>query len=643
MTQRAAVAVRRQDRNEGLRLGLAAGGLIVALGLWAGSAGIVRAQEAPAPAVPGGETITASALSLLGTPKYAPDFPHLDYVNPDAPKGGEIAEWTVGAFDNYNPYSLEGRAAALSSVPHETMMEGTADTIGELYCLLCESLEYPASKDWVIFTLREGITFSDGTPMTAEDVAFSYDQLATKGLSSFREVIAQMIAGVEVLDARRVKYTFQPEAPRRDILAAAGGLPVFSRAQFERDGIDLSKASTVPLIGSGPYVFDSAKNGRTVIWRRNPDYWGRDLPINRGRANFDTIRIEYFGDYNAAFEGFKAGVYTFRSEPSAQLWATAYDFPALSKGQVVKQVLPDDTKVLAQVFAINLRREKFRDVRVREALDLMLNFEWMNKTLFFGLNERVTSFWQKTDMMAEGLPTPEELAVLEPLRADLPDSVFTEPAVLPPVSGERQLDRGNMRKAAALLDAAGWVTGDDGMRRNAKGETLRVELLNDNQALDNRYNAYVENLRAVGIDAVHTRVDDAEYENRRRRHDFDLLTTHFRTDDIPGAELQQYFGSATTGDVFNASGLANPAVDKLIAQIERADTREELVPRVKALDRVLRAERFAIFQWQRPSYLVGFWDQYEHPETLPPYALGEMDFWWYNAEKGEKLKAAGAF
>lgn len=634
MVRQTSVAVaRRQERETGRKAGAMLGGaLLVAGALWAGLSGMARAED----------TITTSAISLLGAPKYGPDFAHLDYVNPDAPKGGEIAEWTSGAFDNYNPYSIEGRAAALSSAPHEGMMEGTADTIGELYCLLCESLEYPASKDWVIFTLREGITFSDGSPLTAEDVVFSYDQLREKGLSSFREVIGQQIASAEVLDPRRVKYSFKPEAPRRDILAAAGGLPVFSKAQFERDGIDLSKASNVPLIGSGPYVFDSAKNGRTVIWRRNPDYWGRDLPINKGRANFDTIRVEYFGDYNAAFEGFKAGVYTFRSEPSAQLWATAYDFPALSKGFVTKQVLPDDTKVAAQAFAINLRREKFQDVRVREALDLMLNFEWMNKTLFFDLNARVKSFWQNTDMMAEGPPTPEELAVLEPLRADLPESVFTDPAVLPPVSGERQLDRGNMRKAAALLDAAGWVPGADGMRRNAKGETLRVELLNDNQAYDNRYNAYVENLRAVGIDAVHTRVDDAEYENRRRRHDFDMLTTFFMTDNIPGAELQQYFGSATTGDVFNAAGVANPAVDKLIREIEHAETREDLVPRVQALDRVLRALHFAIFQWQRPSYLVAYWDQFEHPETLPPYALGEMDFWWYNAEKAEKLKAAGA-
>lgn len=608
------------------------GGLL-ALALCAGLAGSLRAEE----------TIIASSISTLGDLKYPEGFAHLDYVNPEAPKGGEISEWTSGAFDNFNPYTIEGRAAALSSAPHESLMVGTADTIGQFFCLLCETIEYPPSRDWVIFTLREGITFSDGTPLTAEDVLFSYETFRDKGLSSYRAVVAQQIAGAEMLDARRIRFTFLPGAPRRDIIQDTAGLSVLSKAQFEREGLDLAKPSLKPLIGSGPYVFDSEKNGRSVVWRRNPDYWGRDLPINLGRNNFDRIRIEYFGDYQAAFEGFKGGAYTFRSEASAQIWATGYDFPAIARGHVVQHVFPDDSKVLAQAFAVNLRREKFADIRVRQALDLMLNFEWMNEALFYNLNARVTGFWQNTEMSAEGLPSPEELALLEPLRADLPESVFTEPAVLPATSGPRQLDRKNMRAAAELLDAAGWVPGADGMRRNARGETLRVELLNDNQAYDNRYNAYVENLRAVGIDALHTRVDDAEFETRRRNHDFDLMTTFFQTGDIPGAELQQYFGSANTGDVFNASGLANPAVDRLIRLVEEAQSRDELTVRVRALDRVLRALRFAVLQWQRPSTLVAHYDFYEHPEKLPPYALGEMDFWWYNAEKAEKLKAAGAF
>ncbi|MBW0156954.1 extracellular solute-binding protein [Sedimentimonas flavescens] len=629
MARKQAVAVAAQDRRPGLMLGAA----VVGAALWMGLAGLARAEE----------TIVASAIATLGDLKYGPDFTHLDYVNPDAPKGGEISEWTAGGFDNFNPYTLEGRAAALSSAPHESMLTGTADTVGEAYCLLCESFEYPASRDWVIFTLREGVRFSDGTPMTSEDVLFSYEVFRDKGLSSFRAVVSQQIASAEVLDARRIKFTFTPDYPRRDIIQAAGGLPVLSKAQFERDGLDLEKASDKVLMGSGPYMFDSAKDGRTVIWKRNPDYWGEDLPINRGKNNFDRIRVEYYGDYQAAFEGFKAGSYTFRNEASSIIWATAYDFPAFNSGQVVKAELPSGDIASGQVFAINLRRERFQDIRVREALGLMFNFEWSNETLFYGLYDRVNSAWENSELAATGVPSPEEVAILEPLAADLPEGILTDEAAMAPVSGTRQLDRGNLRKAAALLDEAGWPVDDDGVRRNARGETLRVEILNDSQTFDRVINPYVENLRALGVDATMSRVDDAQYENRRRSHDYDMISAHLGQDYIPGADLQQYFGSNSTDDVFNAMGLANPAIDKLIRLVEEAKTKDELTPRVHALDRALRALRFWVPQWYKGSHTVAYFDMYEHPENLPPYALGELDFWWYNAEKAEKLKAAGAF
>ncbi|WP_438811066.1 extracellular solute-binding protein [Rhodobacter flavimaris] len=629
MARKQAVAVAVQDRRPGLMVGAA----VLGAALWMAFTGLARAEE----------TTVASAISTLGDLKYGPDFTHLDYVNPDAPKGGEISEWTAGGFDNFNPYTLEGRAAALSSAPHESMLTGTSDTVGEAYCLLCESFEYPASKDWVIFTLREGVRFSDGTPMTAEDVLFSYEIFRDKGLSSFRAVVSQQIASAEVLDARRIKFTFTPDYPRRDIIQAAGGLPVLSKAQFERDGLDLEKASDKVLMGSGPYMFDSAKDGRTVVWKRNPDYWGEDLPINRGRSNFDRIRVEYYGDYQAAFEGFKAGSYTFRNEASSIIWATAYDFPAFNSGQVVKAELPSGDIASGQAFAINLRREKFQDIRVREALGLMFNFEWSNETLFYSLYDRVNSVWENSELAATGVPSAEELAILEPVAADLPAGILTEEAVMAPVSGTRQLDRGNLRKAAALLDDAGWPVGNDGVRRNARGETLRVEILNDSQTFDRVINPYVENLRALGVDATMSRVDDAQYENRRRSHDYDMITAQLGQDYIPGADLQQYFGSNSTDDVFNAMGLANPAIDKLIRLVEEAHTKDELTPRVHALDRALRALRFWVPQWYKGSHTVAYFDMFEHPETLPPYALGELDFWWYNAEKAEKLKAAGAF
>lgn len=611
----------------------AMGALVIALALWAGLASAGRAQD----------TITAHGISTYGDLKYGPDFAHLDYVNPDAPKGGEISEWTSGAFDSFNPFTLKGRAAALSSVMLESLLTTTADEIGAAYGLLAESLEYPESRDWVIFTLREGITFSDGTPMTAEDVLFSYETFRDKGLSSFRTVLSQKVQSAELLDDRRIRFTFVPGYPRRDIIQTVGGLPVFSKADFERHNRDLEESSNIPFLGSGPYMFDRAEGGTRVVWKRNPDYWGRDLPINRGRNNFDTIRIEYFGDYQAAFEGFKAGAYTFRNEASSIIWATGYDFPALSAGHVVKRELPSGAIGTGQAFSINLRRDRFQDIRVREALGLMFNFEWSNETLFYGLYARTRSFWDNSDLAAEGVPSPEELAILEPLAADLPPGILTDPAVEPPVSGARQLDRGNLRKAAALLDEAGWPVGNDGMRRNARGETLRVEILNDSQTFDRVINPYVENLRALGVDAVHARVDDAQFTNRERSHDFDLITDQLGQDYIPGSGLQQYFGSAAVGDVFNSMGLANPAIDALIRLVEEADSRDEMTTRVRALDRALRALRFWVPQWHKATHTVAYYDMFDHPENLPPYALGELDFWWYNAEKAEKLKAAGAF
>ena len=620
--------------------------LVLAAGLaLTGTAAWAQTPAAPPPAPDAAAgTIVAHGVSTFGDLALPADFPHLRYVNPDAPKGGEMSQWAPGGFDSYNPYTIKGRAAALSTVMLESLLTAPADEIGAAYCLLCETVEYPPSRNWAIFTLREGIRFSDGTPMTSADVLFSYEQLRDKGLSSFRAVIAQMVAKAEVLDDRRVRFTFTPDYPRRDVIQAAGGLPIFSKADFEANHRDLGESSNLPYVGSGPYLFDRADIGRSVSWKRNPDYWGANLPINIGRNNFDRIRIEYFGDYESAFEAFKAGEYRFRNEASSIIWATRYDFPAFTQGWVKKEELADGNVANGQAWAINLRRPQFQDVRVREALGLLFNFEWANQTLFYGLYERVKGFWDNSPLSASGLPTPGELALLEPLRADLPEAVFTADAFVPPVSGERQLDRGNLRRAAQLLDAAGWVIPEgarDGLRRK-DGQTLRVQILNESQTFDRVINPYVQNLRAAGIDAVHERVDDAQLEDRKRNHDFDLINVHLGQDMIPGAGLQQYFGSKATGDVFNAMGLANPAVDALITQVEAATTQEELTTRVHALDRVLRALHFWVPQWFKGKHTVAYWDMYAHPETLPPYSLGELDFWWYDADKAAKLKEAGA-
>ena len=617
--------------GRGLRRGMAVAALSVAVA--AGLAGALRAAD---------EVITAHGISTFGDLKYAADFVHLDYVNPDAPKGGEIAEWTSGGFDSMNPYTVKGRAAALSTIMLESLMEGTADEVDAAYCLLCETIEYPEDRSWVVFNLRPEAVFSDGSPVTADDVMFSYETLRDKGLSSFRAVIAQQIEAAEVLGPKTIKFTFKADFPKRDLIQAVGGLPVFSKADFEAKARDLEATTLEPYLGSGPYLYESMDIGTRITYRRNPDYWGKDLPLNRGRHNFDRIRIEYFGDYDAAFEGFKGGAYTFRNEASSLIWATRYDFPAVQNGWVKKAELHNGDVASGQAFIFNLRREKFQDPRVREAIGLMFNFEWSNASLFYGLYARINSFWENSEMAATGLPSDAERALLEPLKDLLPPAVLDQEPVMAPVSGERQLDRRNLRKAAALLDEAGWVVGDDGIRRNDKGETLKVEFLNDSQTFDRVFNPYIESLRALGIDASLNRVDDAQMTNRTRSHDFDILTGNFGGSLTPGSELQQTFGSRSVDDIFNLMGLQSEAVDRLIAVIEGAKSREELTTAVRALDRVLRAYRFWVPQWFKDKHTVAYYDMYEHPENLPPYALGELDFWWYNADKAAALKAAGA-
>ncbi|MGO4908432.1 extracellular solute-binding protein [Pseudorhodobacter sp. W20_MBD10_FR17] len=592
------------------------------------------------------ETITAHGISTFGELNYPADFKHLDYVNPDAPKGGEISEWTSGGFDSMNPYSIKGRSAALSSAAFEAILEGTDDEIGASYCLLCSSLEYPEDRSWVIFNLRDDVKFSDGTPMTADDVVFSFNIFLTKGLTDFRTILATKVESVEALNAHRVKYTFKTGIPTRDLPQDVGGMPILSKAQYEAEGLDLAESSMTPFVGTGAYVLDSMRVGESITYKRNPDYWGAAHPLRVGTNNFDKIRIEYFSDYDAAFEGFKGGSYTFRNEASSIKWATGYDFPTVQSGQVIKAELDDGSKSNGQSFIFNLRREKFQDPRVREAIGLMFNFEWSNKTLFYGIYDRINSYWGNSFMEAKGTPSPEEVALLQPLVDDglLDASILTDEAVMSPVSGDRQLDRGNLRKASALLADAGWIVGDDGIRRNAKGEQLRVEFLEDSPSFDRVVNPFVENLRGLGVDALLTRVDNAQMEDRSRppKYDFDIITTHNQTGYFSGSELKQYYGSETA-DVssFNAMGLKSPAVDRMTDVVLAADSLASLTTATKALDRVMRAERFAIFQWFKAKHTVAYYDIFEHPDTLPPYALGELTFWWYNADKAAALKAAG--
>ncbi|MGY9046574.1 MAG: extracellular solute-binding protein [Rhodobacterales bacterium] len=607
---------------------------LMALGLAFAAQGL-RAEE---------KVITAHGVSTFGDLKYPEGFAHWDYVNPDAPKGGEFSTWAFGTFDSLTPYILKGNAAAMSSIFYESLMTGNLEEPDSMYGLIAESLEYPENREWVIFHMRPEAMFRDGTPVTAQDVVFSSNVLGAQGRPRCK-ISLKDFKTVEALDDHTVKFTFNPDGPLRELLMTAGGLPIFSKAYYDK--VDFTESSLEPPMGSGEYELLSVDPGRSVSYKRRDDYWGKNLPVNIGQNNFDVIKYEYFADYTTAFEAFKAGAYTFREEYQSKIWATGYEFPAVKNGQVKTEELKDGRPAGTQGFWFNLRRDKFKDPRLREAIGLAFNFEWSNESLFYGGYERTDSFWENSDtLQATGMPSEAELALLEPLRADIPETVFTQPAYVPEKSNPDDLaDRRALRRAGQLLEDAGWIVGNDGIRYK-DGQKLTVTVLNDSPSFDRIINPMIENLKRLGIEADATRVDAAEAQEREKTFDYDIVTQRFAMSSTPGDELRQIFGSETAevpGSA-NIAGLANPAVDALVDKVATATSREELDTAVHALDRVLRAMQIWIPQWYKGTHTIAYFDQYDRPytDTPPPFGMGEMSIWWYNAEKAQALRDAGA-
>jgi microcin C transport system substrate-binding protein len=592
------------------------------------------------------EVTVTHAVSNFGEPKYQAGFTHLDYVNPDAPKGGEISFWSQGNFDSFNGYTRKGVAGALTGVMYESILANTADDAYGAYCYLCTTMEFPASRDWVIFNLRDDVTFWDGTPMTAEDIKYTFELFLEQGITEYRNVVQGFVSEVEVLDTHRIKFTFTDEAPRRDVLTFAGGTTVFSKAWFEQTGARIDESTLEPFMGTGPYKVESFDVGRQIVYGRNPNFWGADHPLSVGQHNFDRMRVEYFADSSAALEAFKAGVYTFRNENSSRDWATGYDFPAVQQGHVKVEELPDGTIGSGQAFVFNLRKPEWQDPRVREAVRMVFNFEWSNETLFFGSYERVNSFWENSDLEATGVPSEGELALLRPLVEEglLPETMLTDEAVMAPtnVGAENLPGRAVRRNAGQLLEEAGWIAGPDGIRMK-DGRRLTMTILQTSPSFDRIVNPYVENLRQIGIDARLDRVDIAQYVDRRRSGDYDLVNHTFSMGFEPGIGLRQWYASETAEDSSrNLMGLQDPAVDRLVTNVIEAESLEEMTTAVHALDRVLRSIGFWVPQWFKDTHWVAYYDMYRHPEELPPFALGETSFWWFDAEAAAGLRQAGA-
>ena len=619
---------------------------LLALGLAGLSLGAASAEE---------PVISAHGYSFFGELSYSPDFEHLDYVNPDAPKGGEISIAVTGTFDTMNPYYRQGEAAALSSSMYESLLADMpmsggafpADVDGEYYGLLAHTIEYPESKDWVIFHMRPEARFSDGTPVTAHDVHFSHKLLLEQGLESYARAVKARVPEAEVIDDHTIKFTFADGYSRRSLIETVGFTSVWSRAWYEETGARLNESRFDVSPGSGPYVIEEVERNRRVVYARNPDYWGWDLPINKGRHNFDRIRLEYFTDPTAAFEAFKAGEVTLRTESEPQNWVTGYDFPALNRGDVIREELPDGNPPAMTGIVFNLGSEILQDIRVRDAISYAFNFEWTNQSLLNALYAQQRSFAHGTPEEAEGPLTEAELAFLADLGDVVPEDFLTAAPRVPHESDpDDLLSRRMMGKALRTLREAGWTIDDTGVLRNADGAPLTITFL-QNSTADPTDKAlvtnFVNNLDTLGFDIRLDTVDNAQFGQRREQRDYDLILRGYPAVTTTGAGLMQRFGSEDAAySLFNPAGLASPLVDAIIEKSLDTETQEEEDLAVSLIDRALRYEFFVIPTGFVPDHWVAYWNMYERPETQPPFALGVLDFWWQNADKAEALRASGA-
>ena len=580
-------------------------------------------------------------LSAFGDLAYPANFQHFAYANPDAPKGGtfSLVGWGgVTTFNSLNNYILKGDAAQGLELLFDSLMVPAADEPDAVYGLVAESAEVADDGKSVTFYLRPEAKFADGTPVTAEDVVFSFDTLKTKGHPIYHQTL-QDVVKAEALDPHTVRYSFTGDLVR-DLPLTVATLPIFSKAYYAARPFEETTLDA-PL-GSGPYLVDSLAQGRTIVYRRNPDYWAKDLPVNRGRWNFDKIRFEYFRDRTPAMEAFKAGAYDFREEFTAKVWATEYDFPAIRAGKVKKEVLADETPSGTQGFFLNTRREALKDPRVREALDLAFDFEWSNRNMFYGQYTRTQSFFENSAMKAEGEPSEAERTLMASLGVPV-SAAALGPAYLPAQSDGSGQDRNLLLKAGKLLDEAGWTV-KNGVRVNAQGEPLKLEILMFEQAFERIAAPYVKNLKLLGIDASIRMVDPAQYQQRLKDFDFDITTERYQMRNTPGVELRSYFGSqaAKMDGSLNLAGISDPAVDALIERVIAAKSREELNTAARALDRVLRAGHYWVPHWYKASNNIAYWDKFSRPATKPRFDRGILDTWWYDEAKAAKLTANAA-
>ncbi len=591
------------------------------------------------------EIVDSHGLSVFGDLAYPADFPHFRYVDPNAPKGGTFSQ--IGpdrqfnqnflTFNSLNSYILKGDAAQGMELTFATLLQRAGDEPDAMYGLAAEKIRRSADGLTYQFFIRRQAKFHDGTPLTAHDAAFSLNLLKQNGHPIIGQSLRDM-TGARTDDDAAVTVTFAPKRAR-DVPLFVAGLPIFSRAYYASRKFDESTLD-VPL-GSGAYKVGRFDAGRYIEYERVKDWWGADLPVARGQSNFDIVRFEFYRDREVGFEGFTAENYLFREEFTSRTWATRYNFPAVQDGRVKRDTIPDETTSGAQGWFFNTRRKQFADARVREALNNAFDFEWTNKTIMYGSYDRTVSIFQNSDMMAVGKPDAAELALLEPFRGRVADEVFGEP-YLPPVNDGSGDDRAMLRKAAQLLQAAGCPI-KNGKRVLPDGTPITIEFLLDEPTFEPHHMALIKNLAILGIDATIRLVDPVQYRARLDDFDFDITVDRFGFASTPGDSLRSYFSSQTAAlkGSYNLAGIADPAIDSLIETVIAADNRPSLVTACRALDRVIRAGRYWIPQWYKPSHWIAYWDVFGRPPAQPRYFRGIPDTWWYDAAKAAKLQKAG--
>ena len=614
------------------------------LTLTAGALSGAAALRAGTAAVAADETIEAHGLSSFGDLAYPPDFKNFSYVNPDAPKGGMFSQ--IGpdqlynqnflTFNSLNTFILKGDAAQGMELTFASLMARAGDEPDALYGLAAGKVRRSADGLVYQFFIRPEAKFHDGSALTAHDVAFSLTILKEKGHPLISQSLRDF-AGASADDDATVTVRFAPKRAR-DVPLFVAGLPIFSRAYYTTRPFDKSTLD-IPL-GSGAYRVGRFDAGRFIEYNRVKDWWGAELPVGRGQNNFDIVRFEYYRDRDVGFEGFSAGTYLFREEFTSRFWATRYDFPAVKDGRVKRDQIPDDTPSGAQGWFINTRRPQFADMRVRDALNDAFDFEWTNKTIMYNAYQRTVSVFQNSDLMAVGLPSPDEVALLEPFRGRLPAEVFGEPYT-PPVSDGSGEDRPQLRRAAQTLQDAGCVI-RDGKRALPSGMPIIVEFLIDEPAFEPHHMPFIRNLGTLGIQASLRIVDPVQYRARVDNFDFDITIDRFSFSATPGDSLRSYFSAqaAALHGSNNLAGIADPVVDALIEAIIAANSRPALVTACRALDRVIRAGRYWIPNWYKASHWIAYWDVFGRPPAQPRYFRGIPDTWWHDEAKAAKTRPA---